>query len=681
MDPHATRAQLVVTSATIDGASVPIAASAFGYNANVSSGPGWTGAGGPPSTPTFIGQVAALRPQLLRYPGGTIANYWNWRTGLIFADWPGNSPALDVPNTLEAFKAAIDELATDGILAEPLWTVNMMTRGAYDATAGTTVCDDANVAMDCLDDQVAMLRHAESIGLPIHRVELGNEFYLSGREAYAVRFADGAAYARECRRWTARLRTEFPDVEVGIVGFARDDEGGTGAARADEWNQLVHDAYVGAPSNELPDGFILHFYAGTGLRLIPGYGSCTTQACTQEAFDSTSGLAAMMATPFSQASYYDSVASKIPGAASPWTTEFNLADALLVAAGTWSHGIFLALEEGLFTRRSAIACVHNISGASGRYSLIFRDAAQYEPFTGSPVTPVYGLTAAGYASSLFARAVQDATMRSDVAFSLNPTRGLTPTSQYNALTGWVFERADGTRRVFIVNASEESFDVNTDAIVHAPATLSQMSAEPHTRIVNSTDLTQLDSTLTDSAHLPAWSLTLIEESAPVFIDGGEPIDLSTPDRDATVSPDATAPIDASLASDASTDARVDAGVPAQPSAPGGCACDIVAPQSPIRFPLAALLGLLLIAWRSTRSSRSSVGAIAASPSASARGQSMSAWSARRSSCLSMRAICLLSCSIIASNGASSVRNDLGSSSERTRLLKVGAPPLGTRCPC
>lgn len=560
---------LIEAAASLASPAAPVSDSFFGYNANVSSGPGWSGTGGAPATPTFLGSVAALRPQLLRYPGGTIANYWNWRTGLVYSDWPENSAALDTPNTLEDLAAAIASLRTSGVDVTPVFTVNMMTSG--DFVSGGPFCVDADISTACLDDQVAMLHHAQDVGLRIKYVELGNEFYLANKPDYDVRWSDATEYALEARRWVSRLHAEFSGVQVGVVGFARDDEMGTGATREVEWNQRVHDAFDGAPANESPEGFILHFYAGTGLRQLHGYGACTDATCTQAAFDSVGGVVAMMAPPFTVRSYYDTVASKIPSGAVPWSTEYNLADRTLVTAGTWAHGLYLSLENGFFSERSGISLVHNISGAAGRFSLIFRDADQFALFTGAPTTPTYGLSAAGYASSLFARAVQGATMRAPLAFSPNPTRGLTDTTQYPALTGWVFYEASGVRRVFLINVSEEMAQIDLNSVLRGTVHSVVMHAEPHVRIVNAGDLSIDEHDSGPTLALSPYAIAMVEEVVEVDAGTDAGVDAAL---DAAQSTDGAAGVDASSTdADLETDAAVgDAAL--VPSASASCDCHV-----------------------------------------------------------------------------------------------------------
>src|SRR5207248_10180294 len=123
------------------------------------------------SNSSLLRALAELKPQTLRYPGGTVANYWDWRQGWFVRgaqvppNWYNLPPA---PAPLEDFKQAIKASG-----ATPVFVLNMLT--------------------STLDAQLAMLRHARWLGLPVALVELGNEFYLNAPD-YAAAFPTGQDY-------------------------------------------------------------------------------------------------------------------------------------------------------------------------------------------------------------------------------------------------------------------------------------------------------------------------------------------------------------------------------------------------------------------------------------------------------------------------------------------------------
>jgi hypothetical protein len=95
------------------------------------------------TNPFLIGKLPLLNPKNLRYPGGSIANWWNWRIG-GFVESPFLPPEDDFlppANKLEDFKKALDTTKSNAIF-------------------------DLNMLSSSLKEQLAMLRHADSIGIP-----------------------------------------------------------------------------------------------------------------------------------------------------------------------------------------------------------------------------------------------------------------------------------------------------------------------------------------------------------------------------------------------------------------------------------------------------------------------------------------------------------------------------------
>src|SRR5262249_35021154 len=101
-----------------------------------------------------------LRPKIIRYPGGGVANWWNWKTG-----WFVNSHSLPrtykimtpLRNTLDSLKKVCDASG-----AIPMFVLNMVSSQMI--------------------NQLQMLDSANAMGLPVKYVELGNEFYLDEEE-------------------------------------------------------------------------------------------------------------------------------------------------------------------------------------------------------------------------------------------------------------------------------------------------------------------------------------------------------------------------------------------------------------------------------------------------------------------------------------------------------------------
>ena len=136
--------------------------------------------------PRFIKVIDSLDIDWFRYPGGTNANYANWRT---------DSPSLR--------------------------SVQLLVQGT-----GMKIMFDLNILTSTLDDQMEMLETADRLGIVGDGLlELGNElnqFNYEGKQ----RFPNAQAYADTCHRWIAALKKRFPKAQFAVVGENKKWKGG-----------------------------------------------------------------------------------------------------------------------------------------------------------------------------------------------------------------------------------------------------------------------------------------------------------------------------------------------------------------------------------------------------------------------------------------------------------------------
>ena len=130
----------------------------------------------------FCKAIDSIHPDFMREPGGTNANYFNWRT--------------DVPS-LPSIKNLVEKTH-----CQILWDLNVLT--------------------STVDDQIAMLDAAYKLGIFKDSLwfEMGNElnqFNYEGKQ----RFPNAAAYADSCRHWVGAIKKHFsfvPFIQYGCVG-------------------------------------------------------------------------------------------------------------------------------------------------------------------------------------------------------------------------------------------------------------------------------------------------------------------------------------------------------------------------------------------------------------------------------------------------------------------------------
>jgi len=159
--------------------------------------------------------VDSLKPDLMRYPGGTMAHKWNWKEGVAS---PSNSN--DIVHKIENVK-----LFADGVNSNIIFVLD--------------------VVNSTLENQLEMLQQAN---VPVKYIELGNELY---SDHYETEFPNGKAYADTVNAWTPTLRAHFPNAKIGAVMLGRN----AGNDRKANWNTNVYNNILAEV-----DAFIYHIY-------------------------------------------------------------------------------------------------------------------------------------------------------------------------------------------------------------------------------------------------------------------------------------------------------------------------------------------------------------------------------------------------------------------------------------
>lgn len=149
----------------------------------------WNFAGRPLTNAEVLDSLNTLANfQLYRWPGGTLSNTFQWQTG------------------------------TDSLTATPEVNTLLDLKALYDKRAGATdIVYCLNICTRPLSDQLNMLHYADSIGLPVHYLEAGNEINIPTSLAHTI-FTTAKQYADTCAVWMAAIKAVYPDVLFGVVG-------------------------------------------------------------------------------------------------------------------------------------------------------------------------------------------------------------------------------------------------------------------------------------------------------------------------------------------------------------------------------------------------------------------------------------------------------------------------------
>lgn len=458
-----------------------------GYNAQMMRGPAW-------QAPGFIEKVKDLHPGVIRYPGGTVASYWDWKTGLLMENielrdgWKNIEPKN--PIKLEDLKFACDKTG-----AKPVFVLNMM-----NSTIG---------------NQMEMLREAKKIGLPVEYVELDNEIYL-GEAFYVKKYASGKDYANEANNWIKMIKKEFPGVRIAAVGSSIKEGAAKKekkyAERTNNWNRDVMSVLKGA------DALTFHIYGGSGLNYLANKSAGDEDSevvddkisTLQSAFDKPGSDSFILGSPFlrwNNASIYDY--KILPEGMKAWVTEYNLFEREGVMAGTWIHGLYAVSQTLLFMENplTELICFHNLT-TSAQFAAIFNNDQGFAKAYLKKKNKPFNYTAAGYCLALSGKAMSEGGVANKLKFSNNTMRTAARGQQYPSLNGWIVKGKSG-KKIILTNLSNKEATADFTKIISGNATWTQVSSDPRKQIASDTDVTKSNGTGVKIV-VPPYSVTLIE---------------------------------------------------------------------------------------------------------------------------------------------------------------------------
>ncbi len=188
----------------------------IGFNQNWSYMPSVSGS-------KMVSSFRALKPEMLRYPGGTMTHSFDWRTGKI------TTRPQKVAQPPSEFKKMCDAVKCKAIF----------------------VLDICNRT---LEDQLDMLQEAKKVGFSIQFVELGNELYAKDK-GYEKVLPSGADYGRRVAEWTPRIKSRFPGAKVSALLLAR-------SVRPSNKRMYTWNSEIIPLTKNVVDAFTYHIYIG-----------------------------------------------------------------------------------------------------------------------------------------------------------------------------------------------------------------------------------------------------------------------------------------------------------------------------------------------------------------------------------------------------------------------------------
>ncbi len=460
---------------------------------------------------------AASAIPILRYPAGTIGNYWDWGRGWIDPDIPDE-------DFVQFWLIPVRDAAHRNPLADlqPLA-----------AWPGRSLLMMANLLTHDFPHALSALRRADQLGIPAPRIELGNELYIDSDPLATRLYPTAPDYARVANAWAAALKAEYPTVQIAVpvAHVIPEVVGNPAYERLAGWNA----ALLPLLSSQI-DALALHLYRGTSVspeaRTVQLWGTPAEQEAQYAALSTPAGVAGLLAQPAAVYREALELGGLLTVPRALWITEWNLVDYVGPTRHTWAHGLYVAhaIDVFLSDPRVANITLHNIGDTLFGAFFIPPVDAYFSGLRVSGIDPQalanqitpYAPTAAGRVLSLFARASSGADAATRLVF---PAPGGRPSAQGTAqdapaVWGWAFtDRARWLTRLLLANTGAQAVAVTLDdiglGVDPRGKPYYQISAAPTTYIVNDASLATATGVVSGALELAPYSLTMIELSLAV----------------------------------------------------------------------------------------------------------------------------------------------------------------------
>lgn len=446
------------------------------------------------SNQKFAKAVKSIAPQVLRIPGGEGSNYWDWRRGGLRQDLTG------LPEGLPFFLRYGDRNYTAGKLEDFAL--------GFQATE-TKPLFVLNLLSSTLESQLNMLTEAQSIGIPIQDIELGNEFYFATQNHRAV-FPNPQDYAKTAHQWATKIKQLFPKAQISVVGVT--DQGNGLGARRRNWNRLVLPIAL-----KNADAATFHIYPEHGL------GTNIESSLQQYPFFEERDVPIILGEPFRNWATIKTADGfrKVPKDKKIWITEYNLLEKIFnqtqdrkpKVMGSWSHGLYTLALSLLFLEEPRVEkiCNHMLVGNSMFAAIYANDRSFINPSNPETTTMQFGLSATGTTLRLLGQVIDNSDTAVKLKFSGMPLLSGQKKFQYPSLYGWGFSKAETHQKAIVMNSSHSSLQIDLKAVPLSSQSFTQISGNPRKLVTDSTVLDYKVGYLSTSKliSLPAYSVTFL----------------------------------------------------------------------------------------------------------------------------------------------------------------------------
>lgn len=297
---------------------------------------------------SLINKISEIRPSLLRFPGGTVANFYHLNGkgyGFRRSDIQTREGGIDtnINNLLEEQDALRD-------------TFNFIKRFIPLAKKmNVRVIYVANILNAEVSEAILAIQMLQSSGLEVAYVELGNEFYLN---AYKNIIPDASVYLKKAKPFAEAIRKQFPKIKLSVPAEAKPNKtrfSGSG------WDETLSGS---------------EFYDAVSIHVYPDFRNC---ASSKSAPDLDCFSREVKSFLFETYPDYLARIHSLYKNKPLLITEWNIAKPNRIFGNTMLHGIYTALFQlenmKLHTTKAAVQlmCFHNLASKENAYSLLTPD--------------------------------------------------------------------------------------------------------------------------------------------------------------------------------------------------------------------------------------------------------------------------------------------------------------------
>lgn len=472
----------------------------IGFNRRSDNGTWWTDA-------SFINLVGEMNPDVVRYPGGTQANYWDWREGRFLENtdknW-GNKEILKIPQFLNALPSR----------TKIVYVVNLAR--PTPSTGISVTADEATLKSDAtlnlkIADMIAALDEFVAQGKEPYAVEVGNEFYFGNIESgiFEIKEIGGqfysgwdeannqpyvsadkkdatditaAFYLKQCKTVVAQIKAAYPNIKFALVTT----KGGNGNSARERWNNTIYDQLENNPEYAALQS---DTYALTQHHYINDtYGD---QTVISDINTAKIAISEGISYPTDKQSDYD----MIPANYKIWYTEYGATKEN--AEETWATG----MRYAAFTQ-SWLAMGSKVGQLDYHYISDNNVVKVASPMKLAPI---------GIAFKQLLSASADMTQLQQITFSNNPIA----VNGIPSLHGYKFKNAE-KETIFIINIGDSNISqVQFDNLLTysgQPTMTQYYSNAPYISGVfegNSNIISNMN-TVNNSVAIPNFSITVIQ---------------------------------------------------------------------------------------------------------------------------------------------------------------------------